>query len=129
LNGKDHYLGPWKSSAAKAEYERLISEWLAGGRQLADSGNGLTVNDLMLAYLNHADKHYRKPDGEATRQLELIRLAMRPLKELYGRTPASEFGPLALKAVRQRMVDKGTLCRLTINEHVSKIKRMFAWGG
>jgi integrase len=27
------------------------------------------------------------------------------------------------------MIDQGTLCRLTINEHVSKLKRMFAWGG
>ena len=28
LNGLDHYLGPWKSKASKAEYDRLIREWL-----------------------------------------------------------------------------------------------------
>jgi integrase len=127
LGGKDHYLGRYGTAASKAEYDRRISEWLAGGRQLLTGGKDFTVNELMLAYLRHADKHYRNPDGQPTRQLELVRLAMRPLKELYGRTLAGEFGPLALKAVRQRMIDQGTLCRLTINEHVAKIKRMFAW--
>jgi integrase len=128
LNGRDHYLGKYGTAASKAEYDRLIAEWLAGGRQLPSRDNELTVNELILAYMRHADKHYRKPNGEPTRQLELVRLAMRPLKDLYGRTLAAEFGPLALKAVRQCMIDRGTLCRLTINEHVSKIKRLFAWG-
>jgi hypothetical protein len=95
---------------------------------LPSQSGDLSVNELILAYVRHADKHYRKPDGQPTRQLELVRLAMRPLKELYGLTQAFSFSPLCLKAVRQRMIDQGTLCRLTINEHVSKIKRMFAWG-
>jgi integrase len=128
LNGRTHYLGKYGSKQSKAEYDRLISEWLAGGRQLPGPDKDLTVNELALAYLRHADQHYRKPNGEPTRQLELVKLAIRPLKALYGMTPAAEFGPLALKAVRQRMIEQGTLCRLTINEHVSKIKRMFAWG-
>jgi integrase len=128
LNGKDHYLGPWKSPAAKACYERLIGQWLASGRQLPSSQSGLTVNELILAYDNFATGHYRKPDGIPTRQLELIHLAMRPLKELYGRTSAADFGPLDLKAVRQKLLEKNTLCRTTINEHVAKIKRLFRWG-
>jgi integrase len=128
LNGRDVYLGKYGSKPAKEEYNRLIAKWLAGGRQLANLSAGLTVNELILAYLGHANQHYRRPDGQPTRQLELVSLAMRPLKELFGRTPAEEFGPLALKAVRQRMIELGTLCRSTINEHTSKIKRMFAWG-
>jgi integrase len=128
LNGKTHYLGKHGTQESKAEYDRLIGEWLASGRQLPNRNGNLSVNELMVAYLRHAEQHYRKPDGQPTRQLELVKLAMRPLKALYGRTLAAEFGPLALKAVRQRMIDQGTLCRLTINEHLSKIKRLFAWG-
>ena len=32
LSGKDHYLGKWNTTASKAEYSRLIGEWLAAGR-------------------------------------------------------------------------------------------------
>jgi integrase len=52
--------------------------------------------------------------------------SMRPLREFYGRTPAREFGPLALKAVRQRMVESG-LCRGVVNQRVGRIKRVFKW--
>ena len=34
MDGKDHYLGPWKFKASIAEYDRLIGEWLANGRRL-----------------------------------------------------------------------------------------------
>jgi proteasome accessory factor B len=32
LGGKDFYLGPWRSKAARGEYDRLVTEWLIGGR-------------------------------------------------------------------------------------------------
>src|SRR5688572_10113403 len=66
LNGKDYYLGQWQSDAAeppdtvRAAYDRLIADWLNGGRQLAPrpdsakSPGGLTVNHVLLAYFNHA---------------------------------------------------------------------------
>ena len=34
LSGKDFYLGPHGTNASKLEYDRLIGEWLANGRQL-----------------------------------------------------------------------------------------------
>lgn len=34
VQGRDFYLGPWNSKASKIEYDRIISEWLAAGRQL-----------------------------------------------------------------------------------------------
>jgi hypothetical protein len=37
--------------------------------------------------------------------------AISPLKELYGTTPAADFGPLALKVVRQKMIDAGCAAR------------------
>lgn len=55
-----------------------------------------------------------------------MREAIRPLRQLYGNTKASEFGPKALKAVRQYMIDEG-LCRGVVNRRVGRIKRVFKW--
>lgn len=32
INGRDHYLGLWRSKASKIEYDRRITEWLSSGR-------------------------------------------------------------------------------------------------
>jgi integrase len=53
-------------------------------------------------------------------------LATRPLDQLYGDLPAARFGPLALKAVRQALIGAG-LARLTINQRVTLVKRLFRW--
>ena len=50
LNGRDIYLSKWGTKASKAEYERLIGEWLAGGRTLPSAVSSLTVAELALAY-------------------------------------------------------------------------------
>jgi integrase len=50
-----------------------------------------------------------------------------PCVELYSRISVHEFRPLALKAVRQRMIDSG-LCRTLINRRVNRIRRVFKWG-
>lgn len=42
------------------------------------------------------------------------------------RAPANEFGPLALKAVRQRMIDNGW-SRGYINKSIGRIRRCFKW--
>lgn len=127
LNGKDHYLGKYGSAAAKRKYNQLISEWLAGGRQLPVANDaGPTVNDIILAYWRRCKEYYRNRNGEPTGEAELVRLASRPLKSLYGSTPAREFGPLALKAVRQKLIESN-LSRGYVNSSVGRLKRMFKW--
>lgn len=53
LNGKDHYLGKWNTKPSKAEYNRLIGEWLAGDTYLP-SGNDLTMAEVCVAYWRYA---------------------------------------------------------------------------
>jgi hypothetical protein len=92
-----------------------MAEWLANGWRLPHptTASGLSVNELILAYFRHAEQHYRRPDGTTSDELHCIRSALRPLKELYGHTHAADFGPLALKAVRQQMIEtKGPTGRL-----------------
>jgi len=127
LDGRDLYLGPHGTDVSKAEYDRVVGVWLTNGRRLAPAGGfpELSINELMVKYLEFAGRHYRH-DGLPTYEVEKIRLALRPLRRLYGTTPAGDFGPLCLKTVRSAMVADG-LARSTINYHIGKIKRMFRW--
>jgi integrase len=127
LNGRDCYLGVHGTKASRAEYDRVIGEWLAAGRQLAavDAASDLTITEVLARYWRFAEHNYRK-DGRPTQEVINIRYALRPLKELYGPTLARDFGPLALKAIQQRFI-RDRICRDQINQRVGKIKRMFKW--
>lgn len=82
---------------------------------------------MVLAYWRHVQAYYRGPDGTPGGEQENIKVALRPLRKLYGLSPAADFGPLALKLVRQSMIDDG-LARSTINQRISKVVRLFRWG-
>lgn len=127
LDGRDIYLGRYGSPDSRAEFDRLLAEWLANGRRLPApaSGSDLTVNELVLPYLRHADVYYVK-NGKPTVEPGNIRLAIRPLCQLYGHTPAREFGPVALKAVRRAMAE-ADICRSEINRRIGRIVRAFKW--
>jgi hypothetical protein len=129
INSRDFYLGPHGTKASKLEYDRLIGEWLQNGRTLQprSEGGDLTVVELIAAYVQYVRGYYRKPGGGVTKEVEDIRLSLRPVKALYGRKPCSELGPTALKVVRQRMVDDG-LSRKIVNQRIGRVKRMFKWG-
>ena len=65
----------------------------------------LSVNELLLAFLRHAEQHYRREDGTHTGEMYQFKQAIEPVRELYGMLAIADFGPLKLKAVRQRMAD------------------------
>ena len=119
IGGVDHYLGKWNSRESKEKYGRLIGEWAATGRPAAASG--LTVAELCLAYKKYAESYY-SPGG----MLDNIAVAIRALRLKYGPTPAAEFGPRALKAVRQQFVDEGK-ARVYCNRLTHLIRRAFKW--
>jgi integrase len=126
---RDLLLGKHGTAASRHEYARVIGEWEAGGRILAPTmaeEGGLSVNELILQFMRHAEQHYRRADGTATNELSDFRYSLRPLKELYGHTEAEKFGPLRLRAVRTQMINGG-LCRGVINQRVGRIRRMFRW--
>jgi hypothetical protein len=131
FNGIDYYLGKHGSQESRDEYDRLLGEWMIKGRQpprkSARSFVGqMTVNELILAYLQFADGYYRK-NGQPTGEYDSIRYSLKPLRRLYGSTGVNEFGPLALKNVREEMITSA-LCRNEINKRVGRIVRMFKWG-
>jgi integrase len=84
------------------------------------------MTEVILAYWRHAETYYRHPDGTPTSEADNIRLALRPLKRLYGHTPAADFDSLALEAVRDEMV-RGGRCRTRVNRDISRVRRLFRW--
>ena len=103
------------TQASRGEYDRVIGEWIARGRSAAPppaakaKGDGLTVTELIDAIWTHAQTYYANLDGTPSGELDNFRLALRPLKRLYEPTPAVEFGPLRLKAVREEMLKPHTV--------------------
>ena len=97
LNGRDIYLGKYGSAASHQAYRRLTAEFLESGRvpQAADA-DGISVAEVMAAYVRFARGYYRKR-GKPTREFEIIREVCRLIKPLYASVQASEFGPGALR--------------------------------
>ena len=131
IAGRDYYLGPYGSPESRAEYDRVIAEWLASGRQDSSptaptQSESRVVNEVLLAYIDFAEQHYS--DGQqVSTELANTKLALRPVKQLYGHTAADKFGPLALKAIRQHMIEIQKLSRKEINKRIGRIKRVFKW--
>jgi len=51
LGGQDFYLGPHGTKSSKAEYDRLVGQWLAAGRRLPRPAESspITVAELAAA--------------------------------------------------------------------------------
>jgi hypothetical protein len=77
-----------------------------------------------MAYRKHAESYYRF-DGERGDE-GCLRSALRIIRNTYSHTRAADFGPLALKACRQKMVGK-VWSRNYINSQVDCVRRMFRW--
>ncbi len=130
LDGRDIYLGEHNSEASRQRYERAVGEWLANGRSLplrATDDDPLTVDELLAGFWRHAEIHYRSPNGTPTSELDSFVQAFKPLRKLYGDSPAKDFGPLALRAVREVMI-RDRWSRGYINRQISRIKLVFRWG-
>ena len=136
VNGKTVYLGKYGSEESRIRFGDLVGK-LVGGQQIDPIARtkvgsttcgqtddpGPSVGELCLVFLRHAETHYVK-NGKQTSEVHILKSVIRPLNELYGMFPAKDFGPLALKAVREKMIATGWT-RGTINAGMSRIRRIF----
>lgn len=137
LGGKSHYLGPYDSPESRIAYAALISQYASGApvdplKPTGDKDIGPTVNVIANTFLEHAKTYYVK-NGKQTAEVDCIRSAMHYLCTLFGHVQAKDFGPMSLKAVRQKMIEsKGRkthkpLCRDFINKSMERIRRIFSY--
>ena len=124
----DIYLGKHGTEVSKAEYRRLIAEYLSGSpltpRSQEATREDYTVSKMGEDYISYL-RTSRSPSW-LKNNLDKIELSSKPLNRTYGHIPASRFGPKALKVVRDEMI-AANLSRYLINARVANIKRMVAW--
>ncbi|HYH69197.1 MAG TPA: tyrosine-type recombinase/integrase [Urbifossiella sp.] len=140
VGGRYVTLGPWNSPESKAAFRRICAAveassptTVAAQAAAHVAGNPVTVNELILAFWEHVEDYYRRPDGTPTKEVDEYRQALRVVRRLFEHEPAAEFGPVALQTVRAEMVKAkaaGGLgwCRSRINKQVGRIKRCWRWG-
>jgi len=125
------YLGPHGSDESKTKYAKLKAEWLVSknAEKFVQSPDGPAIAAVCLAYLDHAEIYY----GPGT-ELENLKLAIKPLSELYATLPTKDFSPLEYKAVRNwwlvRKCDRkaGRVSRQYINTQMKRVMRIVKWG-
>ena len=144
IDGRDYYLGLYGSDESRRRFGELIARHAAGlplvdplaqpKAELFGSTTekpqvdpGPSVAELIVAFKAFADAYYLKPDGTPTAEIDCLESAIRPLRELYGLLPISEFTPLMLKAVRERFIAKGW-SRGFCNKSTNRIRHIFKWG-
>lgn len=128
---KTVYLGVFNSPESKLEHARILAQLAVSpshtsARTAPSADCDITLNEVYLAFWQYAEQHFRRTDGTPTNELAQYKQTFRLVLALYGHTLAAEFGPLALKAVRQKMVDAGW-CRKLVNQRVGRVKRVFKW--
>jgi integrase len=129
LNGRVVYLGKFGSPESHAKFHRVIAEYLgAAVEPVPDSVQvgEIAVAELLAQFLKHATERYVK-NGAPTSEVRSYKTALRPVYRLYGGVKVSEFGPRALMACRQHLIDQG-YTRKRINQHVVRIRSVFKWG-
>jgi integrase len=92
------------------------------GRASVVNPAGRSVSEILAAYVKWGRRYYAQSN-----ELDHVKYALKPLRELYGRTLVADFGPVALKVVRQRMILEG-LSRPGVNKRIERIRRVFRWG-
>lgn len=125
--GKAKYLGRWGSPEAKAAYRKFCREWKPAPvvASVPDSER-TTVNELLLAFAEHAVLRYRKAD-KPTSSVHLFAIACRVTREMFGHVRCREFGPVRLRQVREKFVERG-VSRRTANRYANLLVQVFRWG-
>jgi hypothetical protein len=93
LDGRDVCLGKFGSPQSKAQYNRLLAEWLANDRSLPTPVQPITVVEVADAFLTHANVYYKHSDGTLTGEVDNCCRALRPLLKLYATSTAANFTP------------------------------------
>jgi len=114
--------GPFNSPESLSAFARLQLELaVSPAPVLRVTARGPTVAEVLVPYLRFVEAYHA-----GSHELKTIKYALTPVRELYALTPAADFGPLALKAVREAYVRLGW-ARSYCNRQVGRVIRAFKW--
>ena len=133
VHGRWVTLGRYGSPESRQEHARILAELAAADPAPAAAITSrtspeaaATIDQVILAFLGHAEAHYRGRDGKPTNEFREFKRSFVHLHRTHGHTPAAAFGPRALALVREGMVGEGW-CRRLVNQRVARIVRAFKW--
>ncbi len=86
VRGTRHYLGAYGSDESREQYARLIAELAATGRAGSVEPNEITIAEVVAVFWPWCERYYAKPNGDTTNEVEMFKVAFRPLVALYART-------------------------------------------
>lgn len=138
---RDYWLGTYGTPESRELYHRLIAEWEKRGRRLPDietadptttaspRSRGITVAEIIHEYRPWAEQYY------CYAHWKNLRICLRLLRQLYGSTPAADFGPKRLRLLREEMIrgdddvdpPRRPWSRPYINAQVKRLVAMFKW--
>ena len=125
--GRDYYLGMYGSPESKQRYSQIVAEITASGSVAPSTSAHITVAELVERYDAAMQIRYaRSKPSVAKPALGKIKRVLGLVVSLYGSTPAAEFGPVKLAAVRAEMV-KLKWCRKYVNKSVDEVRRCWRW--
>ncbi len=138
INGKDFMLGAYGSPESHEAYARRIAEYKATGKSPSFGKDSLKLENVLFDYLQHAKAYYN--EGSEYRN---VKIAIRPVFELYGQLAAVKFGAAEFKAVREWWLStpieyarkkkpvkdspKQFRSRQYVNKCMNKLLRVFKW--
>jgi integrase len=131
---KDFWLGSYGSPESHQAYARLVAQWTIREGRIPDAvidtpKDVLTIDGLVDAWWNAEGVHF------GFSHQHMVRSSLDILCSLFGSTAAVDFGPLALRAVRDRMLagdpeqkpPRKPWSRKTVNLQVNRLRQMFRW--
>lgn len=122
LNGKDYLSGKYGSPESREKYGRLIAEHNSLKQSGTFGKTSFLIEDVLLAYVEYAKVYYK-----AGSEYENLKLAVRPVLQLYGSLPANEFGPAQFRVVRDWWLqDESRSCQY-INKQMKRLIRVVKW--
>ena len=131
VHGKYEFLpGKFNSRESRAAYQKVIEELSQqfvesqkSDRRSSDPVHGdCLVAELIVRYLQFATEYYSR-----SKQADCIRVALRPIRELFSGRQVDSIGPTEWKQIRQAFIDNGQT-RSGINLCMGRILRMYRWG-
>lgn len=106
LNGKTVYLGPHGTAQSHAEYDKVIGEWLAAGKEVGLSASKLKTGVLCVMFWDMHGKTYYLSRGQQGAYWKWVRNIVLSMGRELGQVPAGSLLPKHLIALRHHWVTK-----------------------
>jgi hypothetical protein len=76
--------GPYESPESRDAFGKLQLDLAASplARPAAADPEGVTVAEVLLAYIDHAERHYLQADGRHSSEFDTVKLTARTVRQL-----------------------------------------------